>query len=231
MDKILKYTTLIYALLVFIGCSMQYFFFLKFKINIISYLSFNDAILSFLPVIMFVLTLFLVIFSILYYYDLWIDKKFRSLTQKKQSLLIFIGILFLLIFPYTLSLLFNFAHHKLVLYYILLVFPIFIHLSRNFLINKGLYDKMVWKYIYYIFILAMSMILISFYATLKSDDLIKGRSIVGNVSFIYEEQNMETNEDIILIGSTSNHIFLYDKVKKETSVYEDKNIKFLKFRN
>lgn len=231
MDKILKYTTLIYALLVFIGCTMQYFFFLKFKINIIGYLSFNDAILSFLPAIMFILILFFLACSILYYYDLWIDKRFRGLAQKTQGLLIFIGILFLFIFPYIISLLFNFAHHKLVLYYILLVFPFFIHLLYNFLKKRDLYSKIAWKYIFYIFILAMSIILSSFYATSKSDDLIKGRSIAGSVSFIYEEQNMETNEDIILIGSTSNHIFLYDKVKKEASVYEERNIKFLKFRN
>ena len=77
----------------------------------------------------------------------------------------------------------------------------------------------------------MSIILSSLYATTKSDDLIKGRSIIGNVSFIYEEQNIGTNKDIILIGSTSDHIFLYDKAKKEASVYEKSNITFLKFRN
>lgn len=230
MDKILKYTTLIYALLIFVGCTMQYFFFLKFKINIIGYLSFNDAILSFLPTIFFLSILFFVACSILYFYDLWIHKKIQGLTRKIQGLLIFIGILLLFIFPCVLLSL-NFSHHKVVLYYILLVFPIFIYLLYNFLKKKDLYNKIVWKYIYVIFILAMSIILSSLYATTKSDDLIKGRSIIGNVSFIYEEQNIGTNKDIILIGSTSDHIFLYDKAKKEASVYEKSNITFLKFRN
>ena len=148
MDKILKYTTLIYALLIFVGCTMQYFFFLKFKINIIGYLSFNDAILSFLPTIIFLSILFFVACSILYFYDLWIHKKIQGLTRKIQGLLIFIGILLLFIFPCVLLSL-NFSHHKVVLYYILLVFPIFIYLLYNFLKKKDLYNKIVWKYICY----------------------------------------------------------------------------------
>lgn len=75
------------------------------------------------------------------------------------------------------------------------------------------------------------MVLSIQYATLKADDLIKERTINENTSFIYEGQTIETNEDLILIGSTSDHIFLYDKVKRETSVYEKSNVRFLKFKN
>lgn len=231
MDKILKYTTLIYALLVFLGCASQFFFYSKFNVNIIGYLNFNDAILSFLPTIISLLVLFFLACFIFYFYKLWIHEKIKKLPRKKQGLIFLTVFLFLLIFPCALLLPFNFSLHKIVMYYVFLVLPTFIYLLDDFFKKINLYNKIVWKYIFIIFILAILMVLSIQYATLKADDLIKERTINENTSFIYEGQTIETNEDLILIGSTSDHIFLYDKVKRETSVYEKSNVRFLKFKN
>lgn len=234
MNNILKYTTLIYALLVFIGCSIQYFFFAEFKINIIGDLSFNDAILSFLPSIIFLLFLFFIPCAFCYFYYLWIHPRFKKLGIKNQGILILIGILFVFYFPITLVL-FNFPYHKILLFYILLILPAFVYLLDDFFERKELFNKKeykgIFKYIFYAFILAMMIILSSFYASTKADDLLKGRSKVANVSFCYEGQDIETNENLIFIGSTSGYLFLYNKIKNESHTYEKSNVRFLKYRD
>ena len=48
------------------------------------------------------------------------------------------------------------------------------------------------------------------------------------ISFSYFERNIETNESLLYIGQTNKYLFLNDKGKKESLVFERDKIKYFR---
>lgn len=248
MEKILKYSALIYALLIFLGYSYIDNYYGFFGIQIYSYLDASEILLSFLKnlnllLILVILAILINVFPMFFYHK--ISEKVLDLrpktvigTYKERN-----GIVYGYIWPFLIMLSFIYCIYNLIqlvkenpfigiiilivivvlllCYLVYYSFPIYFE-KRNIKIDKKLLRIALTLIAAYLFNFM--------YAYINYTRVFNkiGSSII---SFKYESNIYKTSDSIIYVGSTSKYLFLKNCKSDDSYIFEKESIKNLTLHN
>ena len=245
MKKILEYLPLLSVCLLYFGFCSMYGYYNEFNIEITSFISTQDILLSFFPtIILFSSTLSATIFQ-----QLYSDLQNTSTMQQNQS-----G---LEAFRNKVKAWANKNGYYFVIFYYIFVSLIAIIINAIFhfkpytLKDYNLFTDFLFLFLLYIVIMMsdrrdiitrntviLSLFLIVFIGMkiqgYRRIDALRAKDgkneKVNSISFTYNMKNISTSDSIILIGQTSNWIFLYHTKDSSTFAYSISKIDNLKVK-
>jgi len=232
---------LLSIILIYFGYCNLYIYFKSFKIEIYNYISNSEILLSFLPTIVIISTAIGTIFIsfIIGFKQGEVDKLNRinysedsqKVKSKPKSFILFIkNPIFLCLFIYLLFLIMggfftyflDYKDYELKIFYLLTSFtvPVF-----YYFILKRYEFEFLNKFSY---IISASIIIfigtqIGNYRQREAEQIKNGISCV-QLSFNYNNQKIETNTNLILIGETQSNLFLFNRTDKSTIIYKREKI-------
>lgn len=252
MEKLAKYSTIIYASIWFLGFILSYSFFSKFKIDIVEYLDFTEIFFGFFTNILELKYLGGALVLMLLYSSIFliVFKAVRDLTSMlyilivgEVILLIGGGVLFLIeiLFDFSLSNS-SFPFSVNYLFFILLFFftlKLYDHYDLKPNNNFGKYivrfNSLTVKNISWgLFILIISYSLTAYSLGWSQKHVVANLKYnngtqIKEVSFSYHNELIKSDSITVFIGATKNNIFLYNRRTFETLIFEKNNISNLAY--
>lgn len=251
MEKLAKYTTIIYALLWFLGFILSYSFYSLFFIDIVEYLDFTEIFFGFFTNILevqysgriiFFMTFYLSIFFIIY----------RVVNDMKIILILLIPTISIILCITALAFLVKIGFNISIWDYIPIYFNPLIIICLFFFVLKlyahyglkikgklGIYidnfnlltvNKISWPV--FIFLISYLFTAYTLYRSQqsKATSLLKDDIRIKEVSFLYNNTPIQTDSVVFYVGGTKNNLFLYNRKTKETFIYEKNNLTNLKYQ-
>jgi len=232
--NLLEYTTIIYALLTFLGYSYIDFYYRCWGINIYSYLDISDFLLSFLNLFNTYLG-YILYFALGVVIALLSSKVFDKINQsiKNKSGLLIFKIVIILIFV-VLSIFLFYAINKdgfvvnirFVFITSLIIYSSFYCLSIAKTTIKKIYNKVNSQLFNIVYILIFSYILIYFNAYSQYNTISKNKmSTIFNITS--DTNNYKSNDTLRYIGATSKYIFIRNTKDSTNLIFDKSSIKNL----
>lgn len=236
VKKIIEYGSSIYALLTIITYVYLSIFYKLFNIEIYTFLSTSEIFVLFLhemeSVIFFVLS-FIVIFAIQIFAMRFENSKTtfqkRQLSKAKKTKILIIlvvsstttiGLFVYLILQMTWLQRANIGYLIISLIYLTVILFLKRKLER-IRVNHVRFRRSD----YYLVTIIFYLIMMSSYHALVKEYKVKNHNIFSyDVSFIYKEKKIVTGDSLLLIGTTNNYIFLYDKESHLSEIYPIKEL-------
>lgn len=237
------------VLIYYAYCNL-YYYYKEFKIEIYSFVSNSEILLSFLPIIVIV-TATIGTYISSYIIGLATGEKNKIDRQKRQQsdtinesqliekptnknrLLITIGIILIIAQIATTYILINFQHYKRYqlreyFLYTSFIIPVFIFINIYFLVGR----EILYKYSYLISLFLILYIAQQIGTFRKFEaEAIKNEPSKFRLSFIYKGAKViNTMDSIVFIGQTQSSIFLYQKKDSSTLVFNRSNIDSLVYK-
>lgn len=251
MEKLAKYTTIIYALLWFLGFILSYSYYSLFNIDIVEYLDFTEIFFGFFTNILEVQYSGQIIFFMSIYLFLFFTI-YRVAKNMKIILTLLIPAISLMLSIIALAFLIRIGFNIIIWDYIPIYFNPLIVICLFFFVLKlyahyglkikgklGIYiekfnsltvNKISWiVFIFLISYLFTAHTLYRFQQS-KATNLLKDDIRIKEVCFLYNDTPRQTDSVIFYIGGTKNNLFLYNRKTKETFIYEKNNITNLKYQ-
>ena len=246
MEKILKYSALLYAFLIFIGYFYTDAYYHCFGIDIFSFLDVSEILILFLNNITF-LVIVLLLTAVLYAPIFFISsvklKPVNNLVKKSVdsyvgsnqkrkktvSTLSLLGAVALLIYIVIKAVMFfingTIVTHFLTLFLVTVVLFGFMYYyiinkleKANFNFNRQLLAT--------IFTVAL-ISLLTFMTALFHYARVKRKIIETTFSFNYDSKNYKSNDSLTFIGATSKYLFIRNTKSNTNYIYEKENIRNL----
>lgn len=245
MKKLISILPLLTICIIYLGYCYLHFYYTYFNLDIYNYISSSDILLSFLPIVILILT-FLVGFinvKIINYKviknddkDIIVSNENNTSVKKKTSVFKYI-----LSSPLTYILLLLIVYHILRKYLLQYYYDFELqYLELSFFIT--MYSLILWNVysnskldlylkqpiLFMLFLIVTSTIIISSFRKLDAKK-IKFGIPVKQVSFIYKNKLYKSNQNILFVGQTQTSIFLYQRSNNSTMVFNTSEVEFLVF--
>lgn len=249
MEKIAKYTTIIYAIMWFIGFVSTYIYYYVFDINIVGYLNLSEILFMFFTNILNPLTLFKIILTLVgTLFILIMLLKYSKNTPKFSNLMLILTIIVFIIAIIVYSVLYAIGSEKTVnislsiiiitLLYILKLYTDYGYhyykKRKNIIINFIRQIRYISNFTLKKIRLTHLVIIISvsytayFTGYTSYTNAVKIKNInakyVSDISFDYMENTIKSDSTNTFVGSVRNYIFMYNRKKHCTNIYEKDNI-------
>jgi hypothetical protein len=189
-----------------------------FDIDIFNYLDFTELALGFLDEIYYlaiVLTFFMFAFVI---NDLFnVKKKIVEVDLKKKKNLLVggFGIVLILLFIYSVASKY-FLNHILSLLAIVLIVIIYVLFSEK--------ADEIQRSLKYYALIPVYLLICYFYANFKYYGIIENKVDPKSSIMMNDGEIINTSNDVIFIGQTKSHIFLFNKKNEYTSIIKWQNV-------
>lgn len=238
LKDLLTKTAFIYGLLIFLGLYEKKSWFDNFGIAIYDYISIEEILISFLPLIISILSKLIWIFIFYIISNFVVNKIFGKMIIKNEILINFIikSLILLIISSYFHS--FQSGYKGLSNYKLLIDNYYFLLSLFSFIIIWGLFSVLpIYKikkvHICYYLVLALCFIAIQgipIKTKLQYNSINNGS--LQHVYFDYQKYiiNTENDKNLKFIGNLNNYIFIYDTVSHYTNVYPIKDLTNLKIK-
>ncbi len=249
MEKIAKYTTIIYAIMWFIGFVSTYIYYSVFDINIVSYLDFSEILFMFFVNLLNPQTLFKIILTLLATLSiLYILFRSSKSTPKFISIMLVLAILasiMILIIYFILVIIgsdkvdnISFSILGITLLYVFKLYSDYgnhhYKKRKNPIINfvrqiRYISNYTLRKVKLAHFIIIVSVLYTTFfigYTSYTNAVRLKETNTrySSEISFNYFERAIKSNSTNIFVGSVRNYIFMYDRENHNTKIYEKNNL-------
>lgn len=244
MDKILKYSTLGYALLILFGYSYLDTYYREWDIKIYSYLDASEILLVFLRSVTPVI--FVVIGSAIAY-SVPISTIFQTSSnnlvevntsaQKKTRKFDFIlNIIMVLGFLIVITILIltnskqNYFDFELIPVKITLIFVTAIliyHWLPSLIVKRKVHIELI---LLRVILIILTLYWINHLFAIAHYLQIKNKILKTSVNFNYESINYQTNDTLFYVGATSKYIFLNNPKNQTNYIFEKENITNFKIR-
>lgn len=242
MEKILKYSTVGYALLILFGYSYLDTYFSRWDIQIYSYLDASEILLVFLRKVTSIVfgligasSAYLIPTSKLFQKSTNdVDEKLNSVKKKKPIITIVMQVIFVLcilaaiLYPTIL------ATKKYNLDFALLPLKILLVFLGATIVYYWL-PSLIEKRKISIDLISLRILLIisvmywlNYLSAIGEYHRVKNEIIKTSVHFSYESDTYQTNDTLIYIGATSKYIFLNNPKSLTNYIFEKENITYLK---
>ncbi|MDR1706732.1 MAG: hypothetical protein LBR46_01865 [Prevotella sp.] len=249
MEKLAKYTTVIYAIMWFIGFVSTYIYYYVFDINIVGYLDFSEILFMFFANILNPLILFKIILTLTgSLFILILLFRYSKKTPKFSNRILILTIIVFIVFIVVYSVLavigsektgyMNFSITIITFVYILKLYSDYGYhyykKRRNIIFNFIRQIRYVSNFTLKRIRLAHLVIIISVSYTVyltgytSYTNAVKMKNInakyVSDISFDYMGDTIKSDSTNTFVGSVRNYIFMYNKEKNSTNIYEKDNI-------
>lgn len=224
VSKILPFLSLIILLSSIIK---NYTYYFNFGININEYIDLSEFPLLFIndfSFYLFFLLSFLIYFPLIYL-RIYIRNRFGAqyftftLTKKISKFaipIIILTIIYICFKDTSLDIKLSSIENYIVIFFVTLLF----YLDKDLKFSKN----------YYFIVASFLMILFSMFSAFSEISKIEQGKIHFQVSFIFDNKELKTNNTQIYLGKTKNYIYIYDKKLKETSIYNFEELKNFKIK-
>jgi hypothetical protein len=240
MERLLKYSTLIYAFLLFLGYAYLDTYYNWFGIEIFSFLDTSEILLSFLRnintlgVFLFIVLVYIALTSLTDRIKLDRINNYIEASEKRKSityllgLLLAAGVVIFSAYQLVITIMDGPLEIIFILIYILIAI-VFIVLYKHFksILETNKKEKedieRSKKVLRLIIVIAVAFgfnFLTATYAYRRTID----KKETADISFNYDNRLVKTNDTILYIGSTSKYIFLRNVKKKSNLVFEKEKI-------
>lgn len=227
--------TIIYVLIVLISYIYNQFYFFVFNINIIEYYSIIEIATLFLG---YSIPITFILFFIIYAnikIDLDYESNIETIKTNENSntkklftfnnIIISISLISLIYILYT----------KEYIYILLLFSFILMNISPSLISNQFKKQKSIngIELISLIHSLILFSSLILFFCIqnfVTAYQVSQNKETIKDVNFTYYNTKIKTNDTIKYIGQTNQYLFIFNRNKKETKVFEKANIKYFSIK-
>lgn len=234
MDKILKYSTLIYSFLLFIGYSYIHTYYRHFGIEIFSFLDASEILLSFLnnlAMLIFIILFILLFYGLPYFFlsqlETTLPKKETTIAEKKDSLLKS------LIIPISFTIYGIFQLVKMIIDGPIVSLFAFIYIIVgviSFLVYKYLpkfLEKKQMKIKLSLVNITLIIIVIctfNYLTAIFESNQVEKKIHQTLISFEINSTKIQSSDSVIFIGATSKYIFLKNLNSQANYIYQKANI-------
>ena len=246
MEKLAKYSTIIYASIWLLGFVLSYSFYSKFNIDIVEYLDFTEIFFGFFTNILELKYLGGALVLMLLYSSVFliVFKGVRGLTSMLYILIVIEiilliggGVLFLIetLFDFSLSnsslpFSLNYLFLILLFFFTLKLYDHYdIKPNNNFSKYIVKFNSLIVKNISWgLFVLIISYSLTAYSLGWSQKFVVANlkynKTQIKEVSFSYHNVLVKSDSVTVFIGATRNNIFLYNRRTFETLIFEKNNI-------
>jgi len=228
IDTLGKYTPFLTLGAILIAYSYHTGLYSQFHIDILSYLSISDLLLTLLTTSLFIIPLLGIYTIIATEYHKPLDErlfKFKSLRMPVIGLIWSSSSLISFVVSYWFLFTTPFAGLSWVLLFAsIATYLSWIHIVFLVTKEKPYRNNLVLV----LLVLAFALAANSFGYSRAKELKLYGNSL--STSFVYHSAQVKTSKEVIYIGQTPTHLFLYDKISTSTLVFETSEIDSLRFK-
>lgn len=243
LESATKFFPLIFVLLSALSYIHLEFYYLFFDINILSYLDLSEIVLLFFNKSILITIFIIIIIVVSYILDYRINKEttskieeaklkvkrgFRYKTLNNLWLIMIVTLLiyivFVLITKDYIGLIFPIGYIIL-----MLIFYVFVRHIAIIFISK---HTIIFSFSFWVGIFTVSLFnLLTLTKSIETGYNVRYKNkVIKNISFTYNQKQIETSQALKYIGETRSSLFLFDNTRLETIIFKMENIDNMKIR-